>query len=146
MAVDSDDGGHVQAASVACKLEGFLGKYHRNGVPQVISGENTDVVVERSGVERITQEQTGGVDDEDVVFVSGDDYGQCCRAGGGQSTDVVGSDRSVKHVCCSRAESVTQVPVVGTVDSPVGRFSEEIAGIGGGHGGAWLALNGFNAN
>ena len=86
------------------------------------------------------------MDNEDVVFVPGDDYGQCCRAGGGQSTDVVGSDRSVKHVCCSRAESVTQVPVVGTVDSPVGRFSEEIAGIGGGHGGAWLALNGFNAN
>ena len=107
MTVDSDDGGHVQAASVARELEGFLGEYHRNGVPQVVSGQNTDVVVKRSGVERVSQERTGGVDDEDVVFVSGDDYGQCCRAGGGQSTDVVGSDRSVQHVRCSTAKSVT---------------------------------------
>ena len=146
MSIHSNDGGDVEAASVVRQLEGVLGKYHRNGGAQVIASQNTDVVVVGSCLQRVAKEIACCVDDEDMVFVSSNDNGQCCGAGGRQSTDAVTRSSSIGWVGNGRAQGSGESCVVGAMLSPVGCISKEGASGCGGHGGAWLALNGFNAN
>ena len=87
-----------------------------------------------------------GSHDVDVVFAPLDDDGQCCGASIGNAADVVGHLAGIRVVRSVVGKSVVQTNVVGTMLGPVGSVSEVIADSWGGHGEAWLALNGFNAN
>ena len=146
MSIDSDDGCNVQTASVVGQLEGFLGEHQGDSIAKVISGQDTYVVVVGSGLQGVSEEVAGRVHDEDMVFVPSENNGQCCGAGVRQSTDAVASGTSMGRVSDVWTQSVGEGSVVWAMLRPMGRIGKESASSSGGHGGAWLALNGFIAN